>query len=99
MPTWSNGDDAGLRSLSSIRGVVDQTIMDTAARVCSQWGQSLSMADSYTLSKRGKPYTYPYCKPCHRSYLRAHYQANRQQYIDRAGARNERIRGEPGPSR
>ena len=50
------------------------------------------MDDFHKVMKRGKPYTYPYCKHCHRKYVKDHYELNRKIYIDRAVRRNKEIR-------
>lgn len=68
--------------------------MDTATRTCSVCVQNLPITEFHTIAKRGKPYTYTYCKPCHREYVRRHYRENKQRYVDKANARNERIREE-----
>lgn len=32
------------------------------------------------------------CKPCHNAYTRAHYQANKKYYVDKAARRNSEVR-------
>jgi hypothetical protein len=68
--------------------------VDTDLRTCSRCEETLPATAFHTVQKRGKPYAYPYCKPCHRAYVRAHYVANKQAYIQKANVRNARIRAD-----
>lgn len=58
---------------------------------CSRCGAPKEDDDFHTKLRPGKePYRYAHCKDCHRKYMRAHYQRNRESYISRATARKGR---------
>ena len=53
-------------------------------KVCTKCGIAKPDDQYHTQMKRGKVYTLRHCIECHRGLMRAHYDANRQKYLDKA---------------
>jgi hypothetical protein len=51
---------------------------------CSKCGIEKPKDQYHSRIKRGKLYVFPHCIECHRKIMRAHYDANRQKYLDKA---------------
>ena len=59
-------------------------------RLCRRCGKAKPAGD-FSWHRRAKGQLDTLCRSCHAAYGRAHYQANRQRYIDQALARKERV--------
>lgn len=51
---------------------------------CSKCGIEKPKDQYHSRIKRGRLYVFPHCIECHRKIMRAHYDANRQKYLDKA---------------
>ena len=56
-------------------------------KTCSKCKQEKPLSEFHTRIRRGSEYIYPSCVECHRAIMRAHYEANRQAYLDKAAVR------------
>lgn len=63
-------------------------------KVCTKCLREQPLDEFHSVLRRGKAYTYPYCKQCHRGYTRQHYRDNKQTYVERATIRTARVRTE-----
>jgi hypothetical protein len=53
-------------------------------KACSKCAEDKQESEFHRQQKRGQLYVYPYCKDCHRKIMRAHYDANREDYLRKA---------------
>jgi hypothetical protein len=63
-----------------------------STRICNRCGQDLPI-DLFAFKNKAKGVRQNRCRPCVKAYSREHYQANRQDYIDRAKVSNAELRG------
>src|SRR5205085_5907081 len=59
-------------------------------RRCGRCGEEKPFAD-FAWRRRLQGQLDNYCRPCRKAYKKEHYAANKQRYIDRAGARKKRV--------
>jgi hypothetical protein len=62
-------------------------------RRCGLCGEDKPI-DGFNWRRKAKGQRDNMCRPCRAAYKRAHYEANRQRYIDNAGARRRKIADE-----
>lgn len=61
-------------------------------RPCSLCKTLYTESDFHTVKRKtGKLYTYTYCKPCHRQYMKDHYSRNKDAYLQKARERKARL--------
>lgn len=58
-------------------------------KICTRCKCEKEISEFHVRKATGKPYAY--CKGCHRAYTKAHYEANKADYIKRVTIRNKKI--------
>ena len=68
-------------------------VSEVELRTCTRCGETKSV-DDFATRRRATERFDTYCRACRRAYGRAHYEANRQRYIDQAAAQKRALADE-----
>ncbi len=88
LPISGSSPGGGSNSLRNLR-IVSQTNMKT--KICGKCEEKKAI-NNFSKNKSRKSGLNGHCKECHSKYLKAHYQANKDYYLEKAKKSNKKIR-------